>query len=162
MSKPQVVSTRWTLFLKLILPTLWTCFFGGMALAMLFVELQVNEPFSPLTARLMMFSFAVSTVGLLYLLFMRVKWVAMDAEHFYISNFFKSYKYTYDSVAAIEETKILWWRRITIHFHQPSAFGKSVFFIASYYWTYFLEKNPAVLAQLVESTTQAAQTQQAR
>jgi hypothetical protein len=36
-------------------------------------------------------------------------------------------------------------QNVTLHFHQPGKFGKSVSFIRSHYWKYFLEKYPQVL-----------------
>ena len=141
----QVVSSRWTMLLKLILPTIWVCFFGGMAVVIPFLDLPVGEPFSPLTAKLTIIGFSLSSIGLLYLLFMRIKWVALDTTHIYVSNFFKSYKYTYESISNIQTSKILWSERITIQFHEPTAFGSSIFFISSPYWAYFFEKNPQVM-----------------
>jgi hypothetical protein len=150
--KPQVVSSRWTLLLKMLLPMFWICFFGAMSIAVLVMDIEVKDPFTPFSARLMVISFTISTIGLFYLLFMRTKWVALDETHIYVSNFFQVYRYTYDSISAIEETRVLWWRRITIEFHAPTAYGKSIFFISSHYWAYFLEKNPDVMQQIAAST----------
>lgn len=160
--KPQAVSSRWTLFLKLLLPTVWICFFGGMAIGILFVDIEVAAPFTPFSAKLLIISFAISTIGLFYLLFMRIKWVALDEEYIYVSNFFKVFRYTYSSISGIEESRILWARRIKIEFHAPTAFGKSIFFLSSHYWAYFLEKHPHVLEEIAKSTAavEAAKTAQ--
>ena len=150
MANMQVVSSRWTLTLKLLLPMFWFCFFGGATIIMFFMSLDsIGEPFTPMTARLTMLTFVLSTAGLYYLMFSPIKWVAMDEEKLYVSNFQKSYQYTYDSVAKIEEQKILFWNRITIHFHETTQFGSKIVFLGSYYWYYFLKKNPAVLKQLL-------------
>ena len=153
--KPQVVSTRWTMLFKLLLPTFWIIFFGGLAIASLLVELKVNEPFTPLSARIMLFTFLFSSVAILYLMFMRLKWVALDETHIYVSNFFKVYRYTYDSIAAIESSKTLWWTKINVEFHNKGYFGQNIHFIASPYWGYFLEKNPHVMEQIAASTASA-------
>lgn len=154
--KPHVVSSRWTLFLKYLLPTFWGCFIGGSAFVMLFMSLDtIQEPFSPTSARLLVWSFFISTMGILYLLFIRIKWVAVDTEAIYVSNFFKSFKYTYDSIQRIEESKVLFSKRVIIHFHEETQFGKSVYFLSSYYWHYFLKKHPKVLEQILEHHTKS-------
>lgn len=150
----QVVSSKWTMSLKLLLPTFFFCFMVGIT-AMLFVsDLEISEPFTPMSARLMMLSFLISCAGIYYLLFFRIKWVALDPEYIYISNFKDSYKYTFDSIAKVEETKVLFFNKVTIHFHQSGHLGKTVVFFASYYWHYYLKNNPAILEQLLHTTAE--------
>lgn len=150
MKNMQVVSSPWTLSLKLLLPTFWFCFIGGLAIILLFYPLEgLKEPFTPMTARLMVISFGLSTAGIYYLVFRPIKWVSMDTEYIYVSNFIKSYQYTYDSIARVEESRMLFWNKVTIHFHQPTQFGQSIAFFGSYYWYYFLKKHPEVLQQLL-------------
>jgi len=146
----QVVSSQWTLAFKLLIPTFWFSFFGGLTVIMLFIDLSdIGEPFSPFSARMMMLSFLLSTFGIYYLLFFKIKWVALDEETLYVSNFRHSYKYTFDSIERIEETKVLFWNKITIHFNKAGKFGKSIVFYASYYWYYYLKEHPKVLEELL-------------
>lgn len=146
----QVVSSKWTLSLKLLLPTFWFCFFGGSLLMLLFTDLtNIGEPFTPLTARLTMLSFVLSSAGIYYLFFLPIKWVAMDEEFIYVSNFFKSAKYTYDSIDKFEESRFLFWNKVSIQFHNKGIFGQKIIFFRSYYWLYFLKKHPAVLQKLI-------------
>ena len=111
----------------------------------------VKEPFDPMTAKILVTSFYITTMGLLYLLFMRIKWVGMTTTHLYVSNFFKSYKYTYDSIDKFEETNMLLFTRVILRFHDKTKFGKTIFFIRSHYLKYFLEKHPTVLAELLNT-----------
>lgn len=149
----QVVSSPWTLTLKLLLPMFWFTFFGGLTIVLFFTDLStLKEPFTPTTARAIVASFLVSTAGLYYLVFSRIKWVAMDQEYIYVSNFFKSFQYTFDSVSKVEETKVLLWQKVTLHFHEPTQFGPSLVFFGSYYWYYFLKQHPEILKQLAGAT----------
>lgn len=151
----QVVSSKWTLALKLLLPTFWFATFGAATVVIFFMDLSnIGDPFTPTSARLTMFSFLVSTIGVYYLLFFRIKWVAIDQTHLYVSNFRDSYKYTLDSVNQIEETNMLLFKKVTIHFHKSGKFGKSILFFSSYYWHYYLKKNPEILKQLLSSLEQ--------
>ncbi|MCH2023352.1 MAG: hypothetical protein MK207_12830 [Saprospiraceae bacterium] len=73
----------------------------------------------------------------------------MDNEYMYISNFFKSYQYTYDSVAKVEERRMLIWNKVTIYFHENGEFGSNIVFFGSYFWHYYLKKHPSILKQLL-------------
>lgn len=160
MTAMQVVSSPWTLTLKLLLPMCWFTFFGGLTIVLFFSDLEeIRAPLTPMAARLIMASFVVSTAGLYYLLFSKIKWVAMDEQHLYVSNFVKSLQYTYDSIAKVEETKVFLWQKVTLHFHQPTQFGPAIVFISSYYWHYFLKQHPEILKQLAGATA-ASDTQQ--
>lgn len=146
-----MVSSTWTLTLKLLLPTFWFCFFGGCTIALFFYPLEgIGEPFTPTSARLMMVSFLLSSAGVYYLVFYPIKWVAMDANKLYVSNFMKSYQYTYESIAKVEEHKMLLWNKVTIHFHETGYFGKSIVFFGSYYWHYYLKQHPEILQIILE------------
>ena len=146
----QVVSSKWTLSLKLLLPTFWFSFFGGSLLILLFTDLSnIGDPFTPFTARLTMLSFVLSSAGIYYLFFLPIKWVAMDEEFIYVSNFFKSAKYTYDSIDRFEESRFLFWNKVSIEFYNKGIFGQKIIFFRSYYWLYFLKKHPAVLQKLI-------------
>lgn len=158
--KPQVVSTRWTMLFKLLVPTFFLLFFGGIAVGTLFVDLDVQAPFTPTSARIMLFTFVLSVWGILYLLFMRIKWVALDESHIYVSNFFKVYRYTYDSISGIDSTSVLWWKKVTVHFYSKGYFGSSIQFIPSAYWAYFLDKHPEVMEQIAASTANAMMTEE--
>lgn len=155
MAQRQAVSARTTLFLKWFLPVFWVCFMGSVTLLSLFFFSfeGIKPPFTPTSAKILIASFFLTSLGLMYLLWMRAKWVAVDENHIYVSNFFRSYRYTYSSIERIQEARVLFiFRRVTLHFHQPGAFGKSVFFWANYYWHHFLRNHPQVLEQILQST----------
>ena len=144
--KIQTVSSRWTLLLKLAFPLLWLIIMGSITVLVIISPLEnLKEPFSPLAAKSLVASFYFLVLVLLYFLFGNCKWAGMTDTHLYVSNFFKNYKYTYDSIASFEEANMLLFTKVTLHFHQAGKFGKSVSFIRSHYWKYFLEKHPQIL-----------------
>ncbi len=160
MQKIQRVSSRWTFFLKLAFPLLWIILMGGVTILMLISPLEnLEAPFTPSIAKAMTIGFYLTVIGLLYLLFMRTLWVGLDPKHIYISNYFKSYKYTYNSVAKFEEKNMLLYTIVVIHFHQKTKFGKSIFFIRNHYWNYFLEKHPEVIDEIIASPQEALKEQ---
>lgn len=146
-----MVSTPWTLTLKLLLPTFWFCFVGGLTLLLLFNPLDdVVLPFSPNITRLLMFTILLCSIGIYYWVFYPIKWVAIDGEKIYVSNFSKSFQYTFDSISKVEEKKILLWKQVTIHFHTSGQFGDKVVFLSSYFWHYYLKKHPEVLLKFLQ------------
>lgn len=146
----QVVSSKWTLFLSRFFPLIWTIFMGGLVIFFVFfAEWEgLQEPFTPLLAKVLLLGFYLSSLALFYLLFLRLKFVALDKEYVYVSNFLKTYRYTYDSIERIEESQVLFTKRLHFYFPQKTAFGKQITFIPSRYWSYYLEKHPEVTAQL--------------
>lgn len=149
----QVVSSRWSLSLKLLMPSFWFCFFGGATIALFCMPLDnIQEPFTPMSARLIMLSFVVSSAAVYYMVFFSIKWVALDTEKIYVSNFFKSFQYSYESVKSVEETKFLIWSKVRIKFHESGAFGDNIVFFSSYFWNYYLKKNPVLIQQLLNGS----------
>lgn len=147
--KIQIVSSRWTFLLKLALPLLWTIIMGGVTVLVLISPLEsLKGPFSPMAAKSLIASFYLLVLILFFFLFGKCKWVGITDTHVFISNYFKNFKYTHDSISSFEESNMLLFTKVTLHFHQPGKFGKSVSFIRSHYWKYFLEKHPQVLETL--------------
>mgnify|MGYP001054882725 CR=1 FL=1 len=147
--KIQTVSSRWTFILKLAFPLVWAILMGGITLVICLSPLEtLRDPFDPFTAKGLIISFYLTILILFYWLFMRSKWVALSETNLYVSNFTKSYKYTYDSLSGFEEVNMFIFTKVVLHFHQPTKFGKSVSFIRSYYWKHYLEKHPEVLAKI--------------
>jgi hypothetical protein len=141
--KIQSVSSRWTFLLKLAFPLLWLIFMGGVSLIIILSPLEnIQEPFSPLIAKTIVLSFYFSVLVMLYSLFANSKWVGVSESHIYISNYFKSMKYTFESIEKYEEVNMIIFTKVILHFHQPGVFGQKVYFIKSHYWKYFLKKYP--------------------
>lgn len=154
MSKTQMVSSPWTLTLKLLLPTFWFCLFGGGLIVLLIIPSDIlGGSLTPASTRMTMAFIVFSSLAVYYWLFYPLKWVGMDSERLYVSNFMKSFQYTYDSISKVEEHKLLFWNRVTIHFYEAGHFGKSISFFGSYYWHYYLKKNPKILEMILETNS---------
>lgn len=150
-SKRHDVSSNATVFLKYFLPTIWFVFMGSITVFYLLLDAkqQVSSPLSPYATKLLLISFLFSSLGLIYLLFGRIKRVDMDSEFLYVTNYIKTYRYTYESVKSINESNWILFKLMTIQFHQPGAFGQEINFIANYKFMPFLEAHPEVMAKLL-------------
>ena len=131
--------------MKWLLPVIWTSFFGTLTLLVVAaVPFEGSGPIPVWAAKLLAVSFFGSGLLLLYLMFMRLKRVDFGETHFYVSNYFRTYRYTYDSVQKITLEKGLFARRAIIHFHSPSSFGLRVTFLPSHRLEEFIKAYPEI------------------
>ena len=137
-----VVSSRATLFLRLLLPSLWV----SANLAFLFFPWYQGLPWSLLMLPLLSL---IGFLGLWFLAFRNLRWLGLNTESLYVSNYFKSVKYTFNSVQSIAEEQWGPFRRIRLRLHQPGSLGQELVFFASYNWYYFLQNHPDILRKLL-------------
>jgi hypothetical protein len=144
------VSSNWTLFLKWFLPVFWASFFGVFtAVVFLAFPFENTGPFRPWMVKLLTVSFYVSSLFVLYLLFMRIKRVDFGDTHFYVSDYFRTFRYTYDSVEKVVLGRGLLLPHATVHFRAPSSFGPQITFLTSHRLEEFLAAFPEVAEVLM-------------
>lgn len=127
----QTVSSNWTLFLKLCLPTIYITFLGAFTMAMFFTEVQFVGPLPAHIFRLILLGILLVGVLFLYWSVMRIKRVAMDEHFVYATNYFKNYRYPYHNIEKVVEKDWLFFRTIHVSLKEPGSFGKKISFIAS-------------------------------
>lgn len=141
----QRVSSNLTLFFKLFIPVFWAVFFGAFLIA-LFIEKE--ELFSTNTSnfRIGAVFFYVSGLVTYYFLFFKIKRVEFSEEHLYVTNYFKTVRYSWPSIASINNTKFLIFTIVTLHLNKPGIFGKSMTFLASRRnYKKFMEEHPEIV-----------------
>jgi hypothetical protein len=90
-------------------------------------------------------------VALLYWALMRLKRVEMDAEYVYVTNYFKTYRYSWDSLEKIEESDYLFFRSVHLFLKTAGNFGKKITFVASRKrFNEFLIDHPEISQPFVE------------
>ena len=145
----QVVSTRWTLTLKLLLPSFWFSFSLICVIFSFFVDLSmVSEPFTPFTIRMILLSTLFSTASIYYVLFYDIFWVSVSANKMTVSNFFKAFEYSFDSIDLVEEYKVAGIKKVRIKLHQSGSFGKTIVFIPSFYWSHYKQSFPDIFEHI--------------
>ena len=117
------VSSDWTLFLKLFLPTVWIVFFGIVELVMIFYQML-----PPLLIGVSIISYAIGVL-VLYATILRLKRVECAEDYLYVTNYFKTYRYSYDSIASTRKTHLLIAQIVTIRFKERTSFGRRIYFI---------------------------------
>jgi len=149
----QSISSGWTLFLKLILPVMWTAFFGTFVGVILFSEdgayLVAGGMVTPMIARIVALTFLLLGISLFYWLFMRLKRVDVDSDFMYVTNYFKTRRYPYHNIEKLVENQYLMFRPVTVYFKEAGTFGKKITFLSSKSFREFLGERPDV-AQFME------------
>lgn len=125
------VSSNLTMMLRLILPILWTVFFGSFAIAF-FIADPADTPvlYNPI------FKWGYLLCFFLFLLFLKVTFmrllrVEFDEEYVYVSNYFKTYRYSFSDISDIKEDDWLLFKLIRIKLKEKAKFGKTIPFIAA-------------------------------
>ena len=141
------ISSGLTLFVKYILPVMSLTVFFPFLLFLVSAD-SVNYSGSlPIgIVRLLVLSFMVSLGVLLRFTILRLMRVEIDKDHVYVSNYFKTTRYTFDSIAQIDDQIILLFRVPVIRLHAPGIFGKNIYFWAGSTLTEVIDELPEFAA----------------
>jgi hypothetical protein len=144
------VSSTWTLFLKIFLPTFWIVFFSAFAGIAIFLESETIPYFGTFSFKAGSVLFIFAGLVVLYFSLVRLKRVEFGNEKFFVTNYFKTYRYSYESIEKITEIDMVLVCVTFIHFFQKTAFGKKVFFIKrKKVWNEFIRLNPHYFAHIL-------------
>ncbi len=145
----QRVSSNSTVFFKLFIPTAWIVFFTTFTAALFLVDGR-SLPF--LTSPLFKYPFLLGYIlffVILYYTVMQLKRVEMGPEHYYVSNYLKSFRLVYDDIEKISIIPISRLQLITFRLKAKGSFGKKITFLASkQLFELFLKTNPEVESTL--------------
>ena len=146
----QHVSSSLTLFLKYAFPIAWIVFFGAMTAAFWLIgNINVVAGLSIEKFRIIITTFFLFGVLVLYWSVMRIKRVEMDDHFFYVTNYFKNVRYPFHQIKKVAEKDYLLFRTVHIYLKETGTFGKKITFIASRdRFNLFLKENPEVVQQL--------------
>ena len=148
MQHPLRVSSSWTLFYKVFLPTVWIAFFGSMTLFVVVMSGVGRIRASALVIGVLLALFATGFI-FLWFTFMQLKRVEMADDGFYVTNYFKTFKYNYEAIAAVQEMDLLVMKVAVFKFVQTSSFGRKIYFIERRkLWREFVEEHPQHFAHL--------------
>ena len=139
------ISSNLTLFFKIFLPTVWVAFFGTFTLAVLLSNVKQFPLFNFIYFKLGLAAFFLVGLAILYFTFFQLKRVELDKQHLYASNYFKTYRYSFDSIEKITERDLGIFHLVKIHLKAPGNFGKRIpFILDEAMLNDFFEKNPEV------------------
>ena len=135
------LSSDWTLFYKIFLPTVWISFFG---VVMVVLIVSFKPGILLLSGALV---FYLGGILLLYLTLLRLKRVEGSNEHLYVTNYFKTFRYTFDSIGKIRAMDMFIFKVVQLHFKEKTSFGRRVYFLRRRgVWEEYLAAYPALSA----------------
>jgi hypothetical protein len=125
------LSSNLTIILRLFLPLIYIVFFGCIIIGSFIIT--VND--SPLLASPIV-KYGMLITYIIFILIMRftvmpLKRVDAEEDFITISNYIKTYRYTWDSIDKLSTINLLLFDIIYIKFKDKSRFGKKVYFLAS-------------------------------
>lgn len=126
MQKTIRLSSNWTIILKVIIPVIWLSFFASLLLASFLASSAeapqvANQPF-----RTNIIIFILSGLVFFFFTLFRIKRVDADGRYIYVSNYFRTVRYTLDSIKEYEIYDHILFKAIHIHLHEKGRFGKRI------------------------------------
>lgn len=150
------LSSNATLLLKFFIPVFWIVFFGAITLAALLYQYDYVGNTPAVYFKGGMVFFYVTGVLLFAFTLLRLKRVEADAGFLYVTNYFKTARYPFHSVAHLRLSRFLFLQLATVHFRESGIFGKRIFFLASRHLVdgYFTAY-PELRSQLLDEAEEA-------
>ncbi len=147
----QRISSNFTIVFKIFLPTLWISFFSLFSVALF---LRSSEELDILSTMEFKITFAVCFIIffiLLYFTVMKLKRVEMDREFFYVSNYFKTYRYRYEDIEKISENDFLLFHTLKIHLRKKGKLGKKItVLLDKFLYQNFIKEHPDLFEHLIK------------
>ncbi|MFZ1705817.1 MAG: hypothetical protein WAT79_15840 [Saprospiraceae bacterium] len=141
----QRVSSNFTIFFKLFLPTFWGVFFGMFALFVVFYNNSELVIFQNTTVKITICLTYFAFFTLLYFTIFQLKRVEFGLKEYHVSDYFTTYRLIYEDIESVKEINILGWLLIVIKLKGKGSFGKRFFFLANkFLYHSFLDENPAL------------------
>ena len=147
------ISSSATLGLKLFIPVFWTVFFGAFTIAVLISGVGKSPLFGNPMFKLGVVLFFLIGVAIQYFTVMQLKRVELDADHVYVTNYFKSYRYHYDGIDKVSQQDFGIFKIGYIHLKSAGSLGSKITFLQSRQkFEDFVQAHPALAEKLVDGT----------
>jgi hypothetical protein len=127
----QRISSNATLFFKFVVPVFWLVFFGAFLLAIFLQGAIVASLFANTGFRIGAVLFYLSGIVLFYFTLFPLKRVEADIEWLYVTNYFKTYRYSWDSIESVTDSNFLLFTAASITLKAKGEFGQKLPFLAS-------------------------------
>jgi len=123
------LSSNITLILKIALPVLYATFFGMFVLSVFMIDTNFLLLSHPIF-RTVLVIFYVLMITIIYFTFWRLRRVEYQAGHFYVSDYFKNYRYSIGDVASLKLSNLGVATIGKIILSGKGSLGKNIYFIS--------------------------------
>ncbi len=139
----QRISSNLTLFFKIFIPVFWTTFYGLFTLVMFLSGDSTIQLFHSELLRYSNLFFYLSTLLIMYLTIFQLKRVELSVDGIFVTNYFRTVKYSYDSVESLGYRNYYLFKVGFIRLKEKGFFGKKiVFLLKKGYLEKFIEEHP--------------------
>lgn len=146
------ISSSLTLFFKVFIPTVWAVFFGSFMILIFIMGSDLSPVFAGFISKMIYVILFVAFFLLLRVTIIKLKRIELTDEAFYVTNYFKTFRYTYDSLEKVSEMDFILLKILVFRFKTTASFGKKVFCIKrSSVWNEFNTRFPDKLAHAIPS-----------
>jgi len=128
----QRVSTSATLLLKFFIPTFWIVFFGFVNIGLFFLEFDFMGRIPSSYIQFTFLSIYILIIFMMWRTLFKLKRIEMDEEYIYATNYFKTFRYSYESIASVSEQDYLIFKTLSFHLKEAGTFGKKISCIQSH------------------------------
>lgn len=139
----QRISSNTTLFFRLFVPTFWAVFYGLFTVVLFLADNSTVNIFQSDWLKYSNLIFYLSSLLILYLTVFQLKRVELSEEGIFVTDYFKTVKYTYDSVESISYKKYPGFKLGNLRLREKGFFGTNISFILKKgYLEEYIQKNP--------------------
>lgn len=125
------VSSNMTFLLRVMVPTIWTTFFGLFAIAFFVADPeQLPLLYNPVIKWSFLAAYLLFLVFLRFTI-MRLLRVEYDDEYVYATNYFKTVRYPWSSVETIKSYNLGFTQLISVHLKEKGKFGRKIRYLAA-------------------------------
>lgn len=143
------VSSQGTIFLRIALPTVWLATILSLVVLLGWAVRGKAQIFTNPIIWGVFLIILLTGFAFIHFVLWRVYRVDMDSHYVYVSNYFKTFKYPFNDVKEIRDSKLLPGRVFIIELKSKGTFGKQVAFLASQrLWKDYLLEHPHVFQNL--------------
>ncbi len=121
------LSSNWTMFFKLFIPTFFGVFYGLLSIMLLFKTNTFGSD-----NQWMAYSNFLFFLGMMFIFYhsvWRLVRVEADEKMVYVSNYFKTYRYPIDAIDGIEFTSSLIFKRALLKLKSKGTLGQHLPFL---------------------------------
>jgi len=123
MTSNYQISSNYTLFYKMFLPTVWVSFFGVFAMVLFVFPMDNTFVFSN-TFRIGFLLVFLIFLVLVYFTFLSLKRIEFNPDSWSVTNYLKTYQYQYSDIEKISITNIGIMKLASVHLKDKGSFGK--------------------------------------
>lgn len=144
----QRLSSNFTLFFKLFVPTGWISFFGLFGLVIFLVDTTDKPLLASQGFRTGFVVFFLIFMTLIYFTIFQLKRVEQENGFMFVTNYFKTIKISFDRITRISTMNLGIFTMVWLHLNTKGVFGKRIPFLAKRTnFKDFETRNPSLFKQ---------------